>query len=59
MEGAAAAQVAQLYGVDCLELRGISNLVENRNLSLWDITLAVERAQDFLLRFVESLVLSY
>jgi futalosine hydrolase len=56
MEGAAVAQVALLYGVDCLELRGISNRVEDRNLSRWDITLAVERAQGFILRFVESLV---
>ena len=37
MEGAAVAQVAMLFGVDCLEIRGISNMVEDRNLSLWDI----------------------
>ena len=59
MEGAAAAQAALIFGVDCLELRGISNLVEDRDLSRWNITLAVERAQNFLLRFVESLVVSY
>jgi futalosine hydrolase len=59
MEGAAAAQVALIFGVDCLELRGISNLVEDRNLSRWNIDLAVERAQSFILRFVESLVMSY
>jgi futalosine hydrolase len=59
MEGAAAAQVALIFGVDCLELRGISNLVEDRDLSRWDIARAVERSQGFILRFVESLVLSY
>ena len=31
MEGAAAAQVCTLYEVPFLELRGISNLVEDRN----------------------------
>jgi futalosine hydrolase len=55
MEGAAAAQVALLYGVDCMEIRGISNLVEDRDLSRWDITLAVERAQGFILRFISAL----
>ncbi|MBI1922262.1 MAG: futalosine hydrolase [Geobacter sp.] len=55
MEGAAVAHVAMLYGVDCMELRGISNLVEDRDLSGWNIPLAVERAQRFLLKFIEIL----
>lgn len=55
MEGGAAAQVALLYGVDCLEIRGVSNLVEDRDLSRWDIALAVERALDFIPRFIGSL----
>ncbi|KAF0219755.1 MAG: purine phosphorylase family [Geobacteraceae bacterium] len=55
MEGAAAAQVALIYGVDCLEVRGISNLVEDRDLSNWDIPLAVERVQRFVLRFIETM----
>lgn len=54
MEGAAVAQTALLYGVDCLEIRGVSNLVEDRDLSRWDIPLAVEGAQRFLLKFLES-----
>lgn len=58
MEGAAAAQVALLYGVDCLEIRGVSNVVEDRDPASWDIPLAVERAQEFILRFIESLVAS-
>lgn len=40
MEGAAAAQVALLYGTDFVELRGISNMVENRDRESWDIGLA-------------------
>jgi futalosine hydrolase len=55
MEGAAVVQVASLYGVDCMELRGVSNLVEDRDLSRWDIPLAVERAQRFILQFIAAL----
>jgi futalosine hydrolase len=55
MEGAAAAQVALLYGVDCLEVRGVSNLVEDRDLSRWNLPLAVEEAQRFVRKFIEML----
>lgn len=55
MEGGAAAQVALLYGVDCLEIRGVSNLVEDRDLSRWNIPLAAEKAQEFIIRFIGSL----
>lgn len=55
MEGAAIAHVALLHDIDCMELRGISNLVEDRDLSGWNIPLAVERAQRFLLKFLENI----
>jgi futalosine hydrolase len=55
MEGAAAVQVASLYGVDCLEVRGVSNLVEDRDLSQWDIPLASERAQAFIIQLIDAL----
>jgi futalosine hydrolase len=55
MEGAAVAQVAALYAVDCMEVRGISNLVEDRDLSRWNIPLAVERAQRLILQFISAL----
>lgn len=54
MEGAVAAHLALRYGIDCLELRGISNMVEDRDLSGWNIPLAVERAQRFILKFLET-----
>jgi futalosine hydrolase len=55
MEGAAVAQVATLYGVDFMEIRGVSNLVVDRDLGRWDIPLAVERAQRFILQFIGAL----
>lgn len=45
MEGAAVAQVCALYGVPLLEVRGISNLVEDRDLSRWDLRSAARLAQ--------------
>jgi futalosine hydrolase len=37
-----------------MELRGISNMVEKRDLRRWDINRAVEQAQRFLLKFIEA-----
>ena len=53
MEGAAVAHVALIYGVPCLELRGISNMVEDRDMSRWDLKRAVAEVQRFLLGFLE------
>lgn len=55
MEGAAVAQVALRFGVDCLEIRGISNLVEDRDLAGWDLSRAAEAAQRFILKLIEEL----
>lgn len=52
MEGAAVALVAARYGRECMELRGISNLVEDRDPSNWDIPLAVANAA----RFIELMI---
>ena len=46
MEGAAAAQLCALYGVDFVQLRAISNVVENRDRSRWNLPLACERSQE-------------
>ncbi|MBL0225745.1 MAG: futalosine hydrolase [Geobacteraceae bacterium] len=55
MEGAAIAQVSLRYGIDCLEIRGISNLVDERNMKTWDIPRAVEAAQRFVLKYIEEM----
>jgi len=52
MEGAAVALVAARYGGACLEVRGVSNLVEDRDPSRWDIPLAAAAAG----RFIELLI---
>lgn len=55
MEGAAAAQLCQLYNVPFLELRAISNQVEDRNKDAWNIPLALKRAQMATHHLLESL----
>ncbi|HEX8694905.1 MAG TPA: futalosine hydrolase [Longimicrobium sp.] len=46
MEGAALAHVAAIYEVPFLELRAISNRVEDRDLSRWRLREAAEAAQE-------------
>ncbi len=46
MEGAAYAHVAALYGLPFLEVRAMSNLVEDRDLSRWSLREAAGRAAD-------------
>jgi len=55
MEGAALAHVCALYDVPFLELRGVSNAVEDRDLSRWRIGEAAEAAQ----RAVRALVTTW
>lgn len=55
MEGGAVVQVCLRCGVACLEIRGISNRVEERDLTKWDIPLAVEAAQRFVLEYLEEM----
>ena len=45
MEGAAVAQLCARFGVPFFEVRGISNLVEDRDLSRWDLPAAAAVAQ--------------
>lgn len=55
MEGAAVALACLRYDIPCCEIRGISNLVEDRDMTAWDIPGAAEAAQRFVLKFLESM----
>lgn len=52
MEGAAVVHVAAMHGIPAGELRGISNLVTNRDTTAWRITDAATAAQEALLSWL-------
>jgi futalosine hydrolase len=54
MEGAAVAQVAMLHGLPWLEVRCISNIVEDRDLATWDIPRAARIAQQAVLSILDG-----
>ena len=54
MEGAAAAHVAMAHDLPWLEVRGISNIVEDRDFVKWDIPRASRAAQHAVVRILES-----
>ncbi len=54
MEGAAVALIAARYGIECMELRGISNYVEDRDTTRWDISFAAAKSQRFLEQFIRN-----
>ena len=56
MEGAAAAHVCALHGVPFLEVRGISNLIENRDRANWRVVEAADAAQKVVLKLLENLL---
>ncbi len=55
MEGAAAAHICALYGVPFLEVRGISNLVGDRDRGAWQMERAVAAAGEAALAIVAAL----
>jgi futalosine hydrolase len=54
MEGAAIAHVAALAGIPAGEIRGISNLVGNRDRSAWRVKEAALAAQQALLAWIQA-----
>ncbi len=54
MEGAAAAHVAIAHDLPWLELRGISNIVEDRDFAKWDIPRAARAVQHAVVRVLEE-----
>lgn len=53
MEGAAIAQVCCMFDTDFIEIRAISNMVEARDLTRWDLPGAMQRAQKALLYWLQ------
>lgn len=56
MEGAAVAHICVLYGIPMLEIRGISNMVENRDMDKWNIPLAVSHCNKVVSEVVKRLI---
>jgi len=54
MEGAAGAQVAAHYNASFVEVRGISNMVEDRDRSRWDIDAATKNCAVVIKKLVEA-----
>lgn len=52
MEGAAVAHVAAIHGVPVGEIRGISNMVTDRNTAAWRVKDAAAAAQEALLSWI-------
>lgn len=55
MEGAAVAHVCAIYGTPMTEIRGISNIVEDRDRSKWNIELAAENCQRAVMEMLKTL----
>ncbi|MEE2708267.1 MAG: futalosine hydrolase [Gemmatimonadota bacterium] len=55
MEGVAAAQLCTVYDVPLVEIRAISNRVEDRNTADWDLELSVARIQQSVLSIVKNI----
>jgi futalosine hydrolase len=52
MEGAAVAHVAHLHGVRVGEVRGVSNIVTNRDTTTWRLREAADAAQEAVLSWI-------
>jgi futalosine hydrolase len=55
MEGAAFFYACHQTGIDCIQLRSISNFVEPRNRGNWNIPLAVQQLHTALLELLKSI----
>ena len=52
IEGAAIAQVCAIYKIPMLEIRGISNIVGERDKRKWNLGLASENSQKLLMKLL-------
>lgn len=54
MEGAAVAHICTLHGIPMVEIRGISNVVEDRDIKKWNIKLASDNCQKVVIEFLRK-----
>lgn len=57
MEGGAVVYVCNWLGIDCCQIRSISNYVEPRDSSQWDIPLALENLKETVLVVLKGLLI--
>lgn len=55
MEGAAAFYVANKYVTPIVQIRGISNIVENRDPSKWKIDAAIKSYSDYVIQYLHNI----
>ncbi|MGB8218165.1 MAG: futalosine hydrolase [Candidatus Methanoperedens sp.] len=55
MEGVAVAHICAMYGIPVIEIRGISNIIENREPKKWNIPLAVSNCNEVVSEFVKRI----
>ena len=55
MEGAAIAHICMLHGTPFFEMRGISNIVGQRDLSRWNINLAAKNCQKAVIEYIRAI----
>jgi futalosine hydrolase len=53
MEGAAVAHICAIYGIPMVEIRGISNTIEDRDIRKWGLKLAAENCQKVVIEFLK------
>ncbi|PWB56982.1 MAG: futalosine hydrolase [Candidatus Methanoperedenaceae archaeon] len=55
MEGAAVAHICAIYGIPMVEIRGISNMIEDRNLKKWNVPLAASNCNKAVSEIIKRL----
>ena len=55
MEGAAVMMVCQQFEIKCVQFRGISNFIDERNKENWNISLAISNLNKEVNNFIDSL----
>jgi futalosine hydrolase len=55
MEGAAFFRTSEHLPGNCIQIRSVSNYIEKRDKSKWDIPLAIKMVNEFVIKLVEDL----